>query len=205
MTPAAPPATVRELRTAGLLRVLRAVHDAPAAPTRALVTRQLGLGRGTATVLVAELKDRRLLTEADAGERSGPGRPTAHLVPHPAGPVVLAAAITHDRWTVDAVELGGGTVAELSDGHDRRRGVAVLDDVADACRALAARLDHRVGAFALSLPATIHRGRVAQASVLGWDDVDALRPFALLGVPAALVNDATAELENYEYAKALAK
>jgi predicted NBD/HSP70 family sugar kinase len=187
------PGTVRGLRTASLLRVLRAVHDAPAPPTRALVTRQLGLGRGTATVLVAELKDRALLAEADtAAARSGPGRPTAQLVPHPAGPVVLAAAITHDGWTVDAVELGGGTVHELSGGHDRRRGVAVLDTAAAACRTLTARLGHRVRAFALSLPATVHGDRVAQASILGWDDVEALGPFASLGVPSALANDATA-------------
>jgi predicted NBD/HSP70 family sugar kinase len=174
------------------LRVLRAVHDAPTPPTRALVTRQLGLGRGTATVLVAELKGRALLAEADTVARAGPGRPTAQLVPHRDGPVVLAAAITHDGWTVDAVELGGGVVHELSGGHDRRRGVGVLDNVAAACRTLTAHLGHRVGAFALSLPATVRGDRVAQASILGWDDVDALRPFAWLGVPSALANDATA-------------
>ena len=33
------PSTARQLRTASLLRVLRAVHDAPVPPTRAAVTR----------------------------------------------------------------------------------------------------------------------------------------------------------------------
>jgi hypothetical protein len=81
------PGTVRDLRTASLLRVLRAVHDAPAPPTRAAMTRQLGLGRGGATVLVAALKERRLLAESPVvPARPGRGRPTAHLVPHPAGP-----------------------------------------------------------------------------------------------------------------------
>lgn len=186
------PSTVRELRTASLLRVLRAVHDAPAPPTRAMVTRQLGLGRGTATVLVADLKERGLLTEADSGPRQGPGRPTAHLVPHPAGPIVLAAAITHDGWSVEAVELGGGTVRDAEGQHDVRRSVGVLDEVAVACRKVASELAPRVGGFAISIPGTIHRGRVAQASLLGWGEVDALHPFAGLGVPMALVNDATA-------------
>jgi predicted NBD/HSP70 family sugar kinase len=188
----ASPSTARELRTASLLRVLRAVHDAPAPPTRADVTRQLRLGRGTATVLVADLKERRLLTETDTGARQGPGRPTAHLVAHPEGPVVLAAAVTHDGWTLDTVELGAGMVRTAEDGYDGRRTARVLDAIADACRAVVADLPGRVGGFALSVPATIHRGRVAQASLLGWTALDALGPLRWLGVPMTLVNDATA-------------
>ncbi len=188
----ASPSTARELRTASLLRVLRAVHDAPAPPTRADVTRQLRLGRGTATVLVADLKERRLLTEADTGARQGPGRPTAHLVPHPDGPLVLAAAVTHDGWTLDTVELGAGIVRTAEGGHDSRRTARVLDAVAEACRAVVADLPGRVGGFALSVPATVDRGRVAQASLLGWSDLDALAPLRWLGVPMTLVNDATA-------------
>lgn len=188
----ASPSTARQLRTASLLRVLRAVHDSAAPPTRALITRQLGLGRGTATVLVADLKERELLTEADAGPRQRPGRPTAHLVPHPRGPITLAAAVTHEGWALDAVELGGGTVRRVDGGHDSRRSVAVLDEIAAECVALAAEFAPRVGGFALSVPGTIHNGILAQASLLGWGDIDALAPFAALGVPMALVNDATA-------------
>jgi predicted NBD/HSP70 family sugar kinase len=186
------PSTARELRTASLLRLLRAVHDAPVPPTRAAVTRALGLGRGTATVLVAALKQRRLLTEADAGPRQGPGRPTGRLVAHPDGPVVLAAAVTHDGWTLDAVELGAGAVHTAEGIHDTDRSVAVLDRVADAARALSAQLAGRVGALALSVPATIHDGQIAQASRLGWAQVDALAPFAPLDLPVTLLNDATA-------------
>jgi predicted NBD/HSP70 family sugar kinase len=186
------PSTARELRTASLLRVLRAVHDAPDPPTRAAVTRQLGLGRGTATVLVAALKERRLLAEVDAGTRPGPGRPTGQLVAHPDGPVVLAAAVTHDGWTLDTVALGAGVLATTGGGHDRRRSPRVFDAIHEAARAVTADLPGRVGAVALSVPAAVHDGRVAQASLLGWSDVDALAPFAPLGLPATLVNDATA-------------
>src|SRR5690242_3346837 len=184
------PSTARQLRTASLLRVLRAVHDAPAPPTRAAVTRQLGLGRGTATVLVGALKERRLLDEVDAGSRPGPGRPTGRLVAHSDGPVVLAAAVTHDGWTLDTVALGAGVVATTGGGHDGRRSPRVLDAIVSAARAVTG--SGRVGALALSVPAAVHDGRVAQASLLGWSDVDALAPFAPLGLPMTLVNDATA-------------
>jgi predicted NBD/HSP70 family sugar kinase len=186
------PSTARELRTASLLRLLRAVHDAQVPPTRAAVTRALGLGRGTATVLVAALKQRRLVAEADAGPRHGPGRPTARLVAHPDGPVVLAAAITYDGWTLDAVELGAGAVRTAEGGHDGERSAAVLDRIAREAQVVAAELSGRVGALALSVPATIHHGRIAQASRLGWREVDALGPFDPLGVPTTLLNDATA-------------
>ncbi len=184
---------MRDLRTASLLRVLRAVHDAPAPPTRAAMTRQLGLGRGSATVLVAALKERRLLAESpDTTERPGRGRPTAQLVPHPAGPVVLAVSITHDGWTLDTVELGAGVLDTVDGGHDGRRSPRVLDAIVDSAGAAVAGLAGRAGALALSVPGTIQHGRIAQASLLGWTDLAALAPFARLGLPATLVNDATA-------------
>jgi predicted NBD/HSP70 family sugar kinase len=186
------PSTARELRTASLLRVLRAVHDAPEPPTRAAVTRQLGLGRGTATVLVAALKERRLLAESEAAPRHGPGRPTARLVPHSDGPLVVAASVTHDGWTVDTVELGARVVRTVEGSHDGRRSPRVLHAVRAAADAAVADLPGRAGAFAISVPGTVQGGRVAQASLLGWSDVDALAPFASLDVPVALVNDATA-------------
>lgn len=191
-----PPSTVRDLRTASLLRVLRAVHEAPTPPTRAAMTRQLGLGRGTATVLVAALKERRLLAESATPDatapRPGRGRPTAQLVPHPAGPVVLAAAITHDGWTLDTVELGAGVLSTAEGGHDSRRGPRVLETIVDAAGAVVAGLGGRVGALAVSVPGTIQHGRIAQAALLGWADLAALAPFARLDLPMTLVNDATA-------------
>jgi predicted NBD/HSP70 family sugar kinase len=186
------PSTTRELRTASLLRVLRAVHHAPAPPTRVAVTRELGLGRGTATVLVAALKQRRLLTEGEAGPRQGPGRPTAHLLAHPDGPVALAAAITHDGWTLDAVEFGARVLRTMDGGHDSRHTADVLDRIREAAATVMADLPGRVRTFALSLPATVRGDRVAQASLFGWTDLDALAPFTQLDIPMTLVNDATA-------------
>ncbi len=173
--------------------MLRAVHDAPAPPTRAAVTRQVGVGRGTATVLVADLKNRGLLTEADTEARSsGPGRPTAQLVPHPEGPVVVAVAISYDGWTMDVVEIGGSTLHSIESNHDRRRSSGALATIAKAVRSAATELPGRTRALTVSAPATIYRGRIAQASLMGWADVDALTPFADFGVPMMAVNDATA-------------
>ena len=49
--------TSAELRAHNLARLLRAVHDGGGQLTRAQLTRQLSLARGTATVLVRELAE----------------------------------------------------------------------------------------------------------------------------------------------------
>src|SRR5580692_7494207 len=55
--------TSAELRAHNLARLLRAVHDGGGQLTRAELTRQLSLARGTATVLVRDLATRRLIEE----------------------------------------------------------------------------------------------------------------------------------------------
>jgi hypothetical protein len=55
--------TSAELRAHNLARLLRAVHDGAGQLTRAELTRQLSLARGTATVLVRDLAGRHLIEE----------------------------------------------------------------------------------------------------------------------------------------------
>ena len=66
--------TSAELRAHNLARLLRAVHEGGGRLTRAELTRQLSLARGTATVLVRDLAGRQLIEElaspADASVQS---------------------------------------------------------------------------------------------------------------------------------------
>ena len=70
--------TSADLRAHNLARLLRAVHDGGGGRTRADLTRQLSLARGTATVLVRDLADRGLIEElqvpADMAARAYHGR-----------------------------------------------------------------------------------------------------------------------------------
>ena len=65
--------TSAELRSHNLARLLRAVHDGGGQLTRAQLTRQLSLARGTATVLVRDLAGRQLIEElsSPAGASAG--------------------------------------------------------------------------------------------------------------------------------------
>ena len=58
--------TSAELRAHNLARLLRAVHGGGGQLTRAELTRQLSLARGTATVLVRDLAGRRLIESGAA-------------------------------------------------------------------------------------------------------------------------------------------
>src|SRR5580658_11286260 len=79
--------TSAELRTHNLARLLRAIHDGGGQLTRAELTRQLSLARGTATVLVRDLAGRCLIEElsglADATVQRTRGRPTGVPSSHP--------------------------------------------------------------------------------------------------------------------------
>src|SRR3974390_1550669 len=103
--------TSAELRAHNLARLLRAIHDSGGQLTRAELTRQLSLARGTATVLVRDLAGRRLIEEltspVDATVQRARGRPTGIPSAHADGPVALAVDLRDDSFTVAAFELTG--------------------------------------------------------------------------------------------------
>src|SRR5215469_4989928 len=90
--------------------LLRVAHAHPGV-TRADAARLLGVGTGAATEIVSRLPEAELLAEVPAARSGGRGRPTTMLVPHPEGPLVLAAEITQEAWRVRVVELGGNVLA----------------------------------------------------------------------------------------------
>lgn len=151
--------------------LLSAVHTQPGL-TRAEAGRRLRISSGRVAEVVAGLVDARLLTEGPPLATGGRGRPTRRLGAHPDGPIVLAAALSHEEWRVDAVELGGVTVAHLEGRHPAGPPGAVLGTVADAVAQLRARLPGRVRGLGISAPGLVTDERFVDAPALGWQGVD---------------------------------
>ncbi len=165
--------TSSDLRVRNLVALLRAVHDAGGARTRAELTRDLGLARGTATVLIADLAVRELIQE-QPGPSGRRGRPTGIPGRHPNGPVAIAVDLRDESWAIAAAELGGSMVVLDERAHQARPASRVLKALADAiaARTRAAGLARRVTGVAVAMPATIGRGRIVQAVHLDWPQVD---------------------------------
>ncbi|GAA1669894.1 ROK family transcriptional regulator [Glycomyces endophyticus] len=158
--------TSADLRTLNQVRLLRAVHDAPAPFTRAEAARLLGIGRNTAGALVGELERARLLHEVPA-ETGGRGRPTTLLVPHPEGPLAFAVDFREDSWTLASVGLGGAAT-EL-DGGEHDRTPRVFEEIRQA---VGRHATDRLAVVGLATSGPIRDGRRLHISHLGWDEVD---------------------------------
>lgn len=171
--------------------ILRVVHARPGV-ARSDMAAVLGLSSGLASDLVARLVAARQLSEGDPVPTGARGRPTRSLGPHPDGPLVAVAAIAHEDWRVEAVQLGGTVVADLCGRHDRRLGstvTAVREALGEICRVYPGR----VRAFAVSVPGTVSATRLVQAPNLGWQGVElgTLVPAAADSVGLLAGNDAT--------------
>jgi predicted NBD/HSP70 family sugar kinase len=88
------------------------------APTRAVLTAELGVTRATAGAVAAELEALRLIRvdTRPTGPAGAQGRPSHRLAVDPEGPVVLAAQVHADGFRVGLVGLGGQVVA-TAPGH----------------------------------------------------------------------------------------
>ena len=186
--------TSADLRTHNLARLLRAVHDGGGELTRAELTRQLSLARGTATVLVRDLADRNLIEElqvrGDEAVHRSRGRPTGVPSPHPGGPVALAVDLRDDSFSVASFELTGrGTMLER-----RERGSASGEDLLRAlARQLAgcrATLGQRLIGIGVAVPSPVSQGRMVQPGLAAWDGVDVSTRLASGRVPVLVGNDA---------------
>jgi predicted NBD/HSP70 family sugar kinase len=186
-------------RSAELLMV---VHAHPGI-TRAAAARLLGIGTGAAAELVSRLCQADLLAETPAAPSGSRGRPTTALGPHPAGPLILAAAITHESWRLDAVELGGATRAtargvtsaaatpgsafsassrestSTTPGRESASAAAgresVIAAITGAVRALCSEFPGRVRGLGIAAPGTVSRDLRLDASGLDWHDLDLTR------------------------------
>ncbi|MEE1940774.1 ROK family protein [Streptomyces sp. TRM 70361] len=91
---------------------LELVHTGRA-PTRAVLTAELGVTRATAGAVAAELETLGLITvdSRPAAASGSQGRPSHRLAVDPEGPVVLAAQVHADGFRAALVGLGGRIVA----------------------------------------------------------------------------------------------
>jgi predicted NBD/HSP70 family sugar kinase len=195
--------TSAELRAHNLARLLRAVHEGAGQLTRAELTRQLSLARGTATVLVRELAGRQLIEErpspadapADVRVQRTRGRPTGVPSAHPVGPVALAVDLRDDSFTLAAFELTG-----RSDVLDRRErgkgsGTAMLADVAARLTIRRRQFGDRVIGIGVAVPSPLSGGTMVQPTLSDWQDVDVAGVLGVLAAGAAgpvlAGNDAT--------------
>jgi len=110
-------------------------------------------------------------------------------VPHPAGPLVLACAITHEAWRVDVVELGGAILASSTGRHASAAWAEVAAVVTVAVQRFQQTYGGRLRAMGVSVPGTVSPSLRLTASNLDWHDADltALWPGPVL----AAGNDAT--------------
>ena len=174
-------------RWLGALDMLRLVRARPGI-TRAAAARSLGVSSGSATEICSRLREVELLSEEPAPP-SGRGRPTRALRAHPAGPLGVAVDIRHADWSVAAVDLEG-RLTDVASGRHRDRGPeAVLADLREAAEELREKHGRRLRAVSIAAAATVRGERIAQASGLGWRDVE-MEPL-LPGLPQSLQNDAT--------------
>ena len=172
--------TSAELRAHNLARLLRAVHDGGGQLTRAELTRQLGLARGTATVLVRDLAGRQLIEElsspadAPAGIKvpRTRGRPTGVPSAHPGGPVALAIDLRDDSFTMAAFELTGRCT--VLDRHERETGsgTGMLADVAARLNIRRRQFGDRVVGIGVAVPSPVSAGQMVQPTLPDWQDVD---------------------------------
>jgi predicted NBD/HSP70 family sugar kinase len=151
--------------------LLRVAHAHPGV-TRADAARLLGVGTGAATEIVARLAQAALIAEEPAARSGARGRPTTVLVPHPEGPLVLAAEITQEVWRVQAVELGGKVLATTGEEHDSAAWAEVAGPLTAAIGELRDQYAGRPRALGLSAPGTVSPDLRLDAANLGWRRVD---------------------------------
>ena len=153
------------------LSLLRAAHAHPGL-TRAAAARMLGISTGAATEVVTRLSSAELLSERPAPPTGTRGRPTRELTAHPAGPLVLACAISNERWRLDVVQLGGKSIATAGEPNAGAPPRPVLTAIAAAVSEMRHRFGPRIRGLGVSAPGTIRDGHTLDAVGLGWQDVD---------------------------------
>ena len=186
--------TSAELRAHNLARLLRAVHDGGGQRTRAELTRELSLARGTATVLVRDLAERQLIEElsspVDATVQRARGRPTGIPSAHPHGPVVLAVDLRDDSFMIAAFELTGRCTVLDRQERDAESGTGVLADVAARLRIRSRQFGGRVVGTGVAVPSPLSGGKMVQPTLADWRDVDVARALVPASEPGVAGPDA---------------
>ena len=168
-------ATQDDLRRHNRARLLRRLHEGGAASRSDLVAYS-GLNRSTVGVLVSELAEVGLVTEA-AGAAGQVGRPSLMVQPAAESAVVVAFDLRVERTVVALVGLGGTVLWRKEQRHKRtsytpqtavRNIVTLIEQALRHAPSTAAWVGVGVG-----VPGIVDHldGRVRLAPNLGWADV----------------------------------
>lgn len=182
--------TQASVRRANLRRALQLVFREPGTQTRAGIARATGLTAATASSLVAELIELRLIAEGAQAASTGGKRATTlsiDAVHHLIAVVVIRPTDARIALVgLDGAEVETRKVAYAEESRDRMLDAA-LAEIATAYR-------DRLLVAGVQLPGTTDGRRVFESVQLGWTDVALADRFeAVLGVPVLLVNDVDAE------------
>ncbi|PRB08213.1 ROK family transcriptional regulator [Microbacterium sp. MYb72] len=182
--------TQASVRRANLRRALQLVFRGSGAQTRAGIARATGLTAATASSLVAELIESRLVVEGAQAASTGGKRATTLSV-DAAHHLILVMVIRPTDARLALVALDGSEV-------DTRRIEYTAESRDDLIRHAVAQIaaDHgdRLLIAGAQLPGTTDGRSVLESVQLGWSDVPlAERLESLLDVPVLLVNDVDAE------------
>lgn len=182
--------TQASVRRANLRRALQLVFSSPGAQTRAGIARATGLTAATASSLVAELIDLRLIAEGAQAASTGGKRATTLSI-DAAHHLILVLVVRPTDARIALVGLDGAEVETRRVGYSSESRDRVLDD---ALAEIANAHRGRLLVAGVQLPGTTDGRRVFESVQLGWTDVALADRFeALLGVPVLLVNDVDAE------------
>ncbi|MFC4495060.1 ROK family protein [Streptomyces ovatisporus] len=152
---------------------LELVHTGRA-PTRAVLTAELGVTRATAGAVAAELETLGLITvDSSPGAASGTqGRPSHRLSVNGDGPVVLAAQVHADGFRAALVGLGGRLVATAPGAGTASADPAhVLREVVEAGAGLLKDTGRRCVGAGLAVPSAVAEpeGTALNPLHLAWE------------------------------------
>jgi predicted NBD/HSP70 family sugar kinase len=182
--------TQASVRRANLRRALQLVFRSPGTQTRAGIARATGLTAATASSLVAELIESRLIVEGEQAASTGGKRATTlsidashHLI------LVLVIQPLHAQIALvalDGTEVDTRRMDYTVETRDRTLDAAVTE--------VAAEYGKRLLAAGVQLPGTTDGRAVLESVQLKWQNVPLAERFErILGTPVLLVNDVDAE------------
>ncbi|MBO9626426.1 MAG: ROK family protein [Microbacterium sp.] len=182
--------TQGSVRRANLRRALQLVFRSPGSQTRAGIARATGLTAATASSLVAELIESRLVVEGAQAASTGGKRATTLSID--AGHhLILVMVIRPTDARISLVALDGAEVDTRRIAYTAQTRDRMLDE--EIAR-IAAEYSGRLLIAGAQLPGTTDGRAVLESVQLGWRDVPLAERFErTLDVPVLLVNDVDAE------------
>ncbi|AMG83226.1 MULTISPECIES: ROK family protein [Microbacterium] len=182
--------TQAAVRRANLRRALQLVFQASGSQTRAGIARATGLTAATASSLVAELIENRLIAEGEQAVSTGGKRATTLSI-DAEHHLILVLVVQPTSAYLALVALDGSEVERRSISYTMQTRDRVLDEtVAEVVAATGSRLL----AVGVQVPGTTDGRTVLESVQLEWHEVPLAERFeSIAGVPVLLVNDVDAE------------